>query len=92
MNAEHDSARGDQIGCTELVELVTAYLDRAMSEEEHLRFERHMARCEDCGVYVEQMRVTIRTVGSLRAESLQPEARERLLQVFRSWRQEASDH
>jgi anti-sigma factor RsiW len=90
MNAEQDSARGEPIGCTELVELVTAYLDRAMSEEEHLRFERHMAQCADCGVYVEQMRVTIHTVKTLHAESLHPEARARLLQVFRNWRKEAS--
>jgi hypothetical protein len=31
------------------------------------------------------MRQTIRTLGRLRADSIQPEARERLLDVFRDW-------
>lgn len=91
MSNDLDTGRGETIGCSELVELVTAYLEGAMGEEEHMRFERHMARCGDCGVYVEQMRVTIRTVGTLHAESIRPEARDRLLEVFRDWKREAPE-
>lgn len=90
MSNDRDTGRGEAIGCPELVELVTAYLEGEMGEEEHVRFERHMAQCGDCGVYVEQMRVTIRTVGTLHPESIRPEARDRLLEVFRDWKRDTA--
>jgi hypothetical protein len=36
--------------------------------------------------YLEQMRQTIGTLGSLREESLSPQTRESLLAAFRAWR------
>ena len=47
------------LSCQELVELVTDYLDGGLPDAEHLRFEAHMAACEGCDRYVEQMRTTI---------------------------------
>ena len=45
--------------CQELVELVTDYLDGALPEAEHTRFEAHVSACEGCELYVEQIRMTI---------------------------------
>jgi hypothetical protein len=50
------------------------------------RFEAHLAQCSPCGTYLEQMRQTIRALGRLPEESVQPEARDRLLDVFRDWK------
>jgi anti-sigma factor RsiW len=75
-----------EIGCQELVELVTAYLDGAMSAGDAARFESHLAECDGCTIYVEQMRETISALGHLPAEALSPDAEHRLLVAFRDWR------
>lgn len=74
--------------CRELVELVTDYLEDALPPPERERFEAHLAVCEGCTTYLEQMRATIRVTGRLSEEQVSPEARERLLAAFRSWREE----
>jgi anti-sigma factor RsiW len=50
------------------------------------RFEAHIADCEYCETYLEQMRQTIRTLGRIPEESLSDDARETLLEAFRTWR------
>jgi anti-sigma factor RsiW len=75
------------MNCREVVELVTAYLEGAMSRGERKRFEAHIAECDDCTTYLEQMRRTIALSGTLRVEDVSPEAERALLQVFRSWRE-----
>ncbi|HEV7216259.1 MAG TPA: zf-HC2 domain-containing protein [Chloroflexota bacterium] len=72
--------------CRELVELVTDYLEGALAPEDRLRFEQHVAICPGCRTYVDQMRLTIRTMGNLTEASIAPEAKQALLRVFRSWR------
>jgi anti-sigma factor RsiW len=75
----------EQLSCQELVELVTDYLEGALSEEETARFESHIGGCDGCNVYLEQMRQTIAMVGSLSADALTPEAESALLDAFRGW-------
>ena len=72
--------------CQELVELVTDYLEDQLPSSTRVRFDAHLAQCSGCRAYLEQMRQTIRTVGRLREESIQPETRDRLLSVFRNWK------
>jgi len=72
--------------CQELVELVTAYLEGGLSDADRARFEDHIAVCDGCTNYLEQMRTTIRVTGMLTPESLSEEASTELLSVFRSWR------
>jgi len=76
----------EQLSCRELVELVTDYLEGALSEEERLRFDEHIGRCQGCRVYVEQLRETILVVGRLSEDSLSPDAERELLEAFRGWR------
>ena len=73
------------ISCQELVELVTDYLEGSLSERDERRFEQHIEACHWCSLYVEQMRVTIRTVGRIEEESISPAARDELLLAFRNW-------
>lgn len=77
---------GMDLTCEELVELVSDYLEGAMSPEERLRFEDHVEICEGCRNYLEQMRKTILVTGHLREEHVPGEAQERLLEAFRGWK------
>ena len=38
----------EQLSCQELVELVTDYLEGALSAEDGARFEDHISRCGGC--------------------------------------------
>ena len=71
--------------CKELVELVTEYLDDALAPAERAAFERHIASCNDCGVYLDQMRTTIAVLEDLPPERLPRSVRDDLLATFRSW-------
>jgi anti-sigma factor RsiW len=75
-----------QLSCQELVELVTDYLEGALSPEEKARFEDHISRCDGCRIYLEQIRQTVAVLGSLTVDSLSPEAERALLDAFRDWR------
>jgi anti-sigma factor RsiW len=76
--------RQPELDCKALVELVTEYLDDALRPGERAAFERHVDECEDCGVYLDQMRTTIAALGDLPPERLARSSRERLLANFRS--------
>jgi predicted anti-sigma-YlaC factor YlaD len=75
----------EAMSCQELVELVTAYLEHALTPEDHDRVEGHLADCGTCQVYVEQIRETIRLSGRVTPQDLSPEAERELLAAFRSW-------
>ena len=78
--------RRADLRCRELVELVTDYLEGALDRRARSRFDRHIADCAHCTEYLEQMRETIRLTGRLTEEQLDPQARDELLAVFRTWR------
>jgi anti-sigma factor RsiW len=71
------------LSCAELVELVTDYLEGALSADERDEVETHLAICKGCVEYVRQMRETIAVSGALPREPLSHEAREKLLRAFR---------
>ena len=76
----------EALSCKELVELVTDYLEGTLPAIEGARFERHIAGCEHCTRYLDQMRITIRTMGQITEENIAPAARDELLAAFRGWR------
>lgn len=76
----------EQLSCRELVELVTDYLEGALSEEERARFEEHIGTCGGCRIYLEQMRITIEQLGHLPVDALSADAERELLEAFRGWR------
>jgi anti-sigma factor (TIGR02949 family) len=74
------------LSCQQVVELVTDYLDGALSAEQATLFEQHLNFCDGCVTYVEQIRVTVATAGRVGADDVPPEARDRLMAAFRDWR------
>jgi predicted anti-sigma-YlaC factor YlaD len=51
-----------------------------------VRFEEHLAVCEGCRNYLEQMRATIRLTGALKTDSIPDRVRDQLLAAFRDWK------
>jgi anti-sigma factor RsiW len=74
------------LSCRELVELVTAYLEGALSIADRMRFENHLTACDGCSTYVQQMRRTIELTGTLRVHDVSLEAESALLHAFRNWK------
>jgi len=74
--------------CQQIVELITDYLEGALPRSQRRRFEAHLADCEHCTEYLEQMRATIRLTGRLAREDLTPEMREEFTALYRRWREE----
>ena len=76
----------DDISCRELVELVTEYLDDALSPPERRRFEHHVRGCRSCLDYLAQMRLTIQTTGRLSEDAIPAPALASLLAAFHGWK------
>jgi anti-sigma factor RsiW len=75
-----------ELTCKELVELVTDYLDGALSPSERERFEEHLTNCRGCRAYVEQIRTTVRLAGKITEDNIPTDAKDALLQLFRDWK------
>ena len=78
-------ATGD-LTCRELVELVTAYFEGSLPRAERRRFEAHLRGCENCWAYLEQLRLTILTVGRLTEDEVPVPALDALVGAFRRWK------
>jgi anti-sigma factor RsiW len=74
-----------ELTCQQLAELVTDYLEGALSSGDRARFDDHLGECENCATYVEQLRATIALTGRLAAGDIAPAARVELLAAFRGW-------
>ena len=64
------AASPNDMSCKELVELVTDYLEGALSPADQRRFELHLGKCEGCKVYIDQIRLTIKAAGQLTEDSI----------------------
>jgi anti-sigma factor RsiW len=80
--------RRPDLVCQQVVELVSDYLEGALSRSDRRRFEAHLRDCPNCSNYLEQMRATIRATGSLHPDDLSPEVQRELTELFRTWRGE----
>ena len=74
------------LACRELVELVSDYLEDALDDAQRARFEAHIAGCDHCATYIEQMRVTLAGVGTVTLDGLSPGAERELLDAFAGWK------
>jgi anti-sigma factor RsiW len=79
-------ADGTLISCRDVVEVVTDYLEGRMSPEDVAIFEAHLELCDGCKWYVEQMRITIATVGRIDEADVPDEMRATLMDAFRAHR------
>jgi anti-sigma factor RsiW len=80
--------RSRDLPCQVVVEMVTNYLEGALSPADRRNFERHLAGCEHCAEYLAQIRETIRLAGRVTTEDLTPEMRTDLTDLYRRWRAE----
>jgi anti-sigma factor RsiW len=74
--------------CREAVELVSDYLEGALSRGDRRRYERHLESCPHCTEYLAQMRVTLRLTGRLVPEDLSPSMQAEFEAIYRRWRSE----
>ena len=73
----------DEIVCNQLVELVTDYLEGALSSLTLSQVEEHLVMCQRCATYVEQMRATVDALGGL-SDKTSPEPPDSLLAALRA--------
>jgi anti-sigma factor RsiW len=73
------------ITCEELVELVTEYLEGALTPAVRARVELHLAGCDGCSAHIEQVRAVLRVACALPPERLSDAAEDNLATAFMSW-------
>jgi hypothetical protein len=71
--------------CQHAVELVTEYLEGALTPRARKRFERHIRGCAACTTYLDQVRLTADTLGRVHPDPPTGPARDSLLQAFRDF-------
>jgi len=73
-----------RISCADAIELVTDFLDDALSRDDLTNFEAHLSLCEGCRVYVDQLRRTITIIAESRdtAVELTPANFDQLVALF----------
>ena len=75
----------EQIVCRQAVELVTDYLEGALTADERIRFEAHLADCPHCSEYLAQIRITIDALGQVDPDELSAKALDDLVGLYRQW-------
>jgi hypothetical protein len=73
----------EDLPCQDFVELATDYLEGALSAEQRLVVELHLAFCHPCSDYLEQMRAVIRATGTLHEENVPDAVTQPLVDAFR---------
>lgn len=76
----------EHLTCKELVELVTDYLEDSLPGDLRARMDQHLAGCDGCSSFLQQMRQTVRLTGQLQEANLTPQQREDLLRIFHGWK------
>jgi anti-sigma factor RsiW len=79
----------DPLVCREFVVLVTDYLEGRLSDADHARFEAHLAECDGCEGYLEDIRLIADTLRST-LEPPDSATREALVNAFRDLRGRSS--
>ena len=76
----------DPLVCREFVELVSDYLDDMLSPADRARFEAHLAECDGCFGYLEDIRHVVTSLHELPQPPADPATYEALLRAFRDLR------
>ncbi len=72
--------------CREFVEIVTEYLEGALSAERRAELDAHIEECGGCSAYLAQMEQTIAGLRGLAERGELPATREAALAAFRAAR------
>jgi anti-sigma factor RsiW len=76
----------NDLDCQEFVEQVTSFLEGDLDTEAEHRFIDHLALCDGCERYLDQIRRTADALADLPADAISNDARTALLNAFRSRR------
>lgn len=76
--------------CQSAVELVTEYLEGALSRRERRAFERHLEACDGCDAFVAQVREVLVATGRVGPEDLAPATLDGLVGLYRAHRDAAT--
>ena len=68
-----------ELNCQEFVEQVTTFLEGDLDADAEQRFIDHLALCDGCDRYLDQIRQTVQSLEGLPAKSISPATREALL-------------
>ena len=80
--------RRKDLVCREAVELVTDYLEGALTPADRARMEAHLSTCPHCSEYLAQMRRTLDALGRIEPEALDPHVQDELVSLYRRWQSE----
>lgn len=89
MSADHDHP---DLACRRLVEMVTDYLEGALTPQDRAQFEQHLVLCDPCVQYVDQHRSLVDALAQLPASDASDAAdahsasRQSALEAFRKLR------
>lgn len=72
--------------CREAVELMSGYIDGTLRGRDRRRLEKHLAGCDVCRAYLEQLRLVVSVSGSATPEDLDPQTLDGLVDIFRQVR------
>jgi len=78
--------RRRSVVCRQAVELMSDYLEGALSERDRRRLEAHLADCPHCTEYLAQLRVAIDTMGRVEPDELPEAMVDDLVALYRRWR------
>lgn len=75
----------EDVPCQDVVELVTDYLEGALDPVTATAVEAHLAGCDGCRVYVQQLRETIALLGRVPADTISAQGQATLIDAFRGF-------
>jgi anti-sigma factor RsiW len=84
--AKDSGSRADDLRCIEIVDILTAYLDGEVSEDQRRRIDHHLEGCQGCRAALHQFQTVIRVAGRLTAADVadvDPLIRDRLAATLR---------
>ncbi len=80
--------RENPLACREFVELVTDYLEDALPPDQRTRFETHLAGCDGCTGYLDDIHKIAATLPETEIPAADPATQATLLKAFRELREE----
>jgi Putative zinc-finger len=67
--------------CTTVAELATQYLEQELSAAQQTSYETHLLICDNCMVYLQDIRELVASLGTLPADPVDPAERQRILDL-----------
>jgi anti-sigma factor RsiW len=80
--------RWEELRCQQAVELLTDYLEGALSPRARARLAGHLRTCDGCRAYLDQLQATISALGQAELQPPDPAVRAQLVELYRRYHAE----